>query len=537
MIRKYYTKDTNSGDLSEVSKIISDKNSDMNNSNNYKRSTKAIQKQTVYVSKELNVNKSFLNKVFNNCVDVIIREINIASNPQYPAFIIYIANLTPIELVEECVIERLIRYQFAENADFNNINYYEGLLGVGKEDTYNDMDKVIDSILQGNLILFVNGISRSIAVTLKNPPNRSVEKSDTELSLRGPKESLNESIAVNLALIRKRMKNKYLKTERIKVGTNTQTDITIIYLENIANDKIVNEVRTRIKKIRTDAIYDSNDLQEFIGDARKSMFPTAFITEKPDTVISKLLEGRVAIITDGSPSAITVPAVFMEFLQVGEDYYIRYIPTTFNRWIRYFLFLVSILLPGFYVAIITFHQELLPTALLITVIKGRSNVPFPTLLETLVMVFAFDALREAGLRMPRALGQAISIVGALVLGEAAVSAGLVSELIVIVVAFTGISSFTLGYPEMYMSILVPRYIFVLLGGTLGLLGLNCGMIALLINFTSKRSFGVPYMAPIMPMVKDELDDAVIRSPMPDMKNRPKIMTWAHSIRKHKTNKN
>lgn len=493
--------------------------------------------QPVYISKDLKTNRDFLDSIFTNCSDVVIREITIASNSEYPAFLIYIANLTATDLIEKSILVKLTNYPYGGTLSLSDIKYYQSLLAVGESDTYEDMNKAVDSVLQGNIVLFVQGINKCITASLKKPPGRSVEKPDTELSLRGPKEALNESVDINIALIRKRLRNRYLKTERIRLGINTNTSILISYLENIANPKIVNEVKNRIKEVNTDAIFDSNDLQEFIGDSRKSIFPAAFITEKPDTIVSKLLEGRIAIITDGSPTAITVPAVFMEFLQVGEDYYLRYIPTTFNRWLRYFLFFVSILLPGFYVAIITFHQELIPTSLLITIIKGRSNVPFPTLLETLSMVFAFDALREAGLRMPRALGQAISIVGALVLGEAAVSAGLVSELMVIVVAFTGISSFTLAYPEMYMSIVIPRYIFIILGGSLGLLGLICGLIMMLINLTSKRSFGVPYMAPIMPIVMDSLDDAIIRSPIPDMKTRPKIMTWMESVRRQKRTKN
>lgn len=513
---------------------VNDNNCSMSNSTNVINNQ---QNQTVYVSKDLKTNRDFLDSIFINCSDILIREINIASKPEYPAFLIYIANLTATELIEKSIITKLTNYPFGGTLNLSDIKYYQSLFGVGGSDTYEEMNKVIDSILHGNIVLFVQDINKCITASLKNPPGRAVEKPDTELSLRGPKEALTESVDINIALIRKRLRNKYLKTERIRLGTNTETNLVICYLENVANPKIVNEVRTRIKEVNTDAIFDSNDLQEFIGDGRKSMFPSAFITEKPDTIVSKLVEGRIAIITDGSPTAITVPAIFMEFLQVGEDYYLRYIPTTFNRWLRYFLFFVSILLPGFYVAIITFHQELLPTSLLITIIKGRSNVPFPTLLETLAMVFAFDALREAGLRMPRALGQAISIVGALVLGEAAVSAGLVSELMVIVVAFTGISSFTLAYPEMYMSILIPRYIFIILGGTLGLLGLICGLIMLLINLTAKRSFGVPFMAPIMPIVIDSLDDAIVRSPMPDMKTRPKIMTWVNSVRRRKRTKN
>lgn len=509
-------------------------------SNNYNNSSCDInskQKQPIYVSSILDINKNTLKNIFNNCEDVIIREINIASNCKYPAFAVYIANLTPSELIEKFIVNKLTELHFVENSDLNDTKYYENLFGVGKSDTFEDMNEVIDLVLEGTIALFIDGINKSITINLKNPPGRSIDKPDTELSLRGPKEALTESADVNIALIRKRLKNRYLKIEKTRLGTNTKTDIIIAYLENIANPKIVSEVKNRINQVNTDSIFDSNDLQEYISDTRKGIFPTTFTTERPDSVVSKLLEGRIAIITDGSSCAITAPAVFLEFLQVSEDYYLRYIPTTVNRWIRYFLFFISILLPGFYVAIITFHQELIPTSLLITIIKGRSNVPFPTLLETISMVFAFDALREAGLRMPRALGQAISIVGALVLGEAAVSAGLVSELMVIVVAFTGISSFTLGYPEMYMSISVPRYIFVILGGTLGLLGLNCGLIALIINFTAKRSFGVPYMAPLMPLVKDELDDAIIRAPIPSMKNRPKIMTWVRSIRRKKRPKN
>ncbi|HEY8804292.1 MAG TPA: spore germination protein, partial [Clostridium sp.] len=251
----------------------------------------------------------------------------------------------------------------------------------------------------------------------------------------------------------------------------------------------------------------------YIEDEPASNFPTVYSTEKPDVIAGKLLEGRVAILTDGTPIVLTVPSFFIEFFLNNEDYYLKFIAATFNRWIRYVAFVIATILPGFYVAITTFHPELIPTALIVTLIKTRSGVPYPALVECLLMLSAFELLREAGVRMPRALGQAISVVGALVLGQAAVEAGLVSTSMVIVISLTALSSFALPSTDMSLALTYPRLIFVVIGGILGLVGLICGMIIMLLRLTSLRSYGVPYLSPLAPIQGKKLSDIFIRSPL------------------------
>lgn len=485
------------------------------------------------ISKKLKENIKYMNDMFSDCYDVKIRVLNIASNSKIPALLVYISNLTPDNIIEESVIKKLTSPLPQDIIDEENINieYLGRLLGIEGGNTYNDINDTIDAVLDGSLVLFLNGSNISIAVNLKSPPSRSIERPEEEISLRGPREAFIESIAINTCLIRKKIKSRYLKMEHMTIGKQTKTDIVICYLSNIANPKIVGEVKQRLGRIDIDSVLDANYIDEYIADEPYGIFPTIFRTEKPDIASSKLLGGRVLILVDGTPQVISTPSVFIEFLTVGEDYYLKFIPTSINRWVRYILFFVSILLPGFYVSLLTFHQELIPTGLLITIVKSRGNIPFPALAEAFITVFIFDAIREAGLRMPKNLGQAISIVGGLVLGEAAVGAGLISELMVIVVAFTGISSFVVPYPEMQVSIIAPRLIFLILGGTLGLLGLNCGLIIMVCKLISKRSFGVPFMSPVFPLVISELDDMLMRAPLPTMNNRSKMLTWKKSTRR------
>ncbi|SHE34036.1 spore germination protein KA [Caldanaerobius fijiensis DSM 17918] len=485
----------------------------------------------VNIAKNLDDNEKYIKTIFDKCSDIVIRKFNIANNPNYKAALIYIDGMIQQNIIEESIIKRLTNKNADHTYNPGSEKYSKYLLGIKDEDIYEKMDNAIEAILNGNPVLFINGISKALNVNLKNPPGRNIEEPTTETVVRGSREGFSESIRINTCLLRKKIKNVNLKMECLKIGKQTKTDVVISYLANIANHKIVNEVKERLSKIDIDSVLDSNFIEEYIDDHPLSFFPTIFRTEKPDVAAGKLLEGRIAIIVDGTPTVLTVPAIFAEFIQTGEDYYMRFIPATLNRWLRYFSFFLSLTLPGFYVALVTFHQELVPTSLVVTIIKARAGVPLPSLWECFMMLLAYEILREAGVRMPRAVGQAVSVVGALVLGQAAVEAGLVSTPMVIVTALTGIASFTIPSPEMNMALTYPRFILLFLGGTLGILGLTCGLLIMLMNLISMRSFGVPYMGPIVPLIMEELPDIAIRAPLWSTIRRPKLITWKRDNRR------
>ncbi|MCB2292777.1 spore germination protein [Clostridium algoriphilum] len=465
------------------------------------------------VSNRLKENSNNINNIFEKSTDLIIREFKIASNEKFGAILVYIDNMIETIIFEESIIERLINKKVEYSYPPNSKEYSQYLLGISDNNIYQDLSRVVDSILDGKVALFVDGINEAIIIDINNPPGRNVEEPQSETVLRGPREGFTESISSNITLLRKKIKSTNLKMEEFRVGTETKTKVIIVYLSNIVNPKIVNEVKERINKIDIDFVLESNYIKEYIGDEPSSNFPTVYSTEKPDVIAGKLLEGRVAILTDGTPIVLTVPSLFTEFFLNNEDYYLKFVAATFNRWIRYIAFVISTTLPGFYVAITTFHPELIPTPLIVTLIKTRAGVPYSALVECILMLSVYELLREAGVRMPRALGQTISVVGALVLGQAAVEAGLASTAMVIVIALTALSSFALPSTDMSLALTYPRAIFLLLGGALGFVGLTCGMIILLLRLTSLRSYGVPYLIPMAPIQGKRLLDIFIRRPL------------------------
>ncbi|GIM27627.1 spore germination protein [Clostridium polyendosporum] len=515
-------------DLIKTMFSLSDENSKKKTIN---ETAKVPKDENIKISHILEENKQYIKNIFENCSDLIIRELKITNNPEFSAMLVYIDNMIQTNLIEQSIIEKLTKENQEKTYTPNSKDYSKYLLGIRDNDIYIDMDKIIDSILSGKLILFIDKVNEALVINVNNPPGRNIEEPEVESVIRGPREGFTESIATNKVLIRKKIKNTNLKMESMKIGRETKTDIAIAYLSNIANHDIVREVRKRLNKIDIDAVLGASYIKEYIEDDPTSGFPTIFSTEKPDVVAGKLLEGRIAIIIDGTPVVIIMPSLFIEFMITNEDFYLKFIPSTINRWIRYLSFIICLTLPGTYVAITTFHQEFIPTPLLVTFIKARSGVPYPALFECFLMLLAYEILREAGVRIPRAVGQAISVVGAVVLGQAAVEAGLASTPMVIVIAATAISSFAIPSTDMYTATTFPRFIFLLLGGTLGLLGVTSGAILLFIKLISMRSFGVPYMAPLAPVVTNELPDLFMRRPLWAKFKRSWLITGTHSIRR------
>ncbi|ANS74252.1 hypothetical protein AWM70_06365 [Paenibacillus yonginensis] len=357
-------------------------------------------------------------------------------------------------------------------------------------------------------------------ISLRKSEQRAIEEPGTEMAIRGPRDGFVESLRTNATLLRRRLPTPDLKMEVMQVGRLSKTQVMIVYLDSVVMPGLTEEIKKRISRIDIDAVLDSHYIEEMITDSALSIFPLMLNTERPDKVTAAVLEGRAAILVDNTPFALIAPSVVADSIQTREDYYQNYLVATALRWLRMWLHFSALVFPSIYVALSTFHQEMIPTSLLLSIASSREDVPFPAIVEALLMEAAFEGLREAGIRLPRAVGQAVSIVGALVIGEAAVQAGIVSATLVIVVSFTGIASFVFPLYNQGMAIRVLRFPMILLAGFLGLYGIFLGLLVLMIHLCKLRSFGVPYLSPIAPLHVRDLKDLFIRIPLWGVKHRP-----------------
>lgn len=396
-------------------------------------------------------------------------------------------------------------------------NYF---LSYRKSEEGFEFDTLFTNLLSGKIILLIDGYDRFISIDIYSTESRSVEEPTTQSIIRGPKEGFIEKIDVNISLVRKRLKTKDLRVESFTLGSVTNTKISLMYIDKIAKKDIVDEIKRRLNKIKIDAILDSGNIEELISDDKYSIFPELLNSEKPDSVAANLLEGKAAIFVDGSPYVLTAPALFIEFLQVSEDYYHHFLVSTFIRTIRYTAAFLTLFVPAAFISLITFHQEMIPTPLLISIAAQREGVPSPAFIEAVMMEGVFEILREAGIRMPRVIGPAISIVGALVLGQAAVEAGIVSAFMVIIVSITAISSFAIPNYSLANAVRIIRFVLMVLAGVFGLYGVFMGFIAIILHLCKLKSIGIPYMLPIAPKTKYATKDTIIRYPLWLNKTRP-----------------
>lgn len=393
-----------------------------------------------------------------------------------------------------------------------------------------DNETIYQEVFSGNTILLLDGIDQYLILNTIGPDGRSITESTSQTIIRGPKEAFTEKLTVNITLIRRIIKDKSLKIEKMSIGDLTKTDVAILYLDQIAKEAMLNEVRTRLKNIKVDSILDSGYIEEYIKDDPNSIFPTILNSERPDAVAGNLLEGKIAILVDGSPYVLTVPAFFIDFMQVSEDYYHHYIISSFIRLLRYVALILTLIVPAFYIALTTFHQEMIPTTLLVSIAAQREGVPFPAFVETFFMEIIFEILREAGIRMPRAVGSAISIVGALVLGQAAVQAGIISAFIVIIVSITAITSFAIPNYEMSNAVRLIRFGFMILSTCFGLFGVFIGLVLLTLHLSKLKSLGISYMTPLAPANVWENKDALVRFPLWKMRYRPRMISKSKTPR-------
>lgn len=480
------------------------------------------------LSPDLPTNLQYIKKILNNCSDLIDREFVFAQNEQIRLALVYIDGLTDKRQVSEHIMKAL-SLEVPETLDGQQITQAQALefikrrgLCINQIKETGKLQDVIHAILSGNTVLLVDGHSTAIINGTSTFKLRAISEPEAEPTVRGPRESFVESLQVNISLIRRIIKSPMLKTETFSLGKVTNTDVVIIYLEGIVNDKLVAEVRSRLQKIKVDAVLESCYIEELIEDNSWSPFPTINHTERPDRVAAMLLEGRVAILIDGTPFVLTAPTLFIESIHTPEDHYERFMYSSAVRLVRFLSMILSFQLPSLYIAVVSFHSEMLPTSLLLSFAAQREMIPFPVFVEVFIIELAFEVLREAGIRLPRPVGQAVSIVGALVIGEAAVRAGLVAAITVIIVAFTGITSFVFSY-NLSSSFRMLRFLLMILAATLGMFGFVCGIAVIGIHLCTLRSFGVPYLSPLAPTSTVDLKDTILRTPRWSMFSRPRLI--------------
>jgi spore germination protein KA len=478
--------------------------------------------EKLVVSSSLESNKYYVEQIYSlpKNKDIILREFYLALDSPLKAFMLFIDGLAEKEIINNSILKPLMVLLDGVQIEGNEIATYikEHLLPGHDVQVLEEYRQILDFVNYGNTAIFVEGCAQCLVVETKGWDKRSVDKPEVEQVIMGPHEAFNETLRSNTALIRKALRNENLITEMVKVGARNKIDVAIMYLEDLTNPQLVKEVKRRIISIKTDYVGVSGVLEQFIEDEPFRLSPQILTTERPDRVVSFLVEGYVTVIVDGAPQALIVPVTLFSLLHSSEDYYLRLPYGNFLRILRVLALFITILTPGIYVAIVTFHQEMIPTELLLAIAASRATVPFPTIFEVFAMEFAFELIREAGVRVPGVIGNTIGIVGALILGQAAVQAGIVSPILIIVIAITGLASFAIPNYSLSFSFRGRRFIFTVLAASFGFFGIAGGLFFFLITLVNMKSFGVPFLAPISPKIKTG-PDVVWRGPVWSMEER------------------
>ncbi|UNK20982.1 spore germination protein [Paenibacillus sp. N3/727] len=395
----------------------------------------------------------------------------------------------------------------------------EEILIAMRADKHGDLEKVIDLLVNGYAVLFIEGMEECFVIEVRSSHVRSITEPNNEKVVEGSHEGFVENVLINLQLVRKHIENRNLVVKRYKLGNETKSEVVIVYLQNLANPKLIEEVDQRIRNIDADNITSSEFIEEYIEDKSFSPFPQLLHTERPDRVVANLLEGRVALLAEGSPTALIMPVTFFAFYQSPDDYSFRSLQASFIRFIRVFSFIIAIGLPAYYIAVVSFHYEVIPQDLLMPVKSSVEHIPYPPILEALFMELTIELLREAGIRLPGPVGQTIGIVGGLVIGDSVVKVGMVSNAMIIVVALTAIASFVVPSHEMSASVRMLRFPVMVAASLFGFFGIVYSLMIIVIHLCKLESFGTPYFSPAAPFRWKDWKDTIIRLPQWMLKQR------------------
>ena len=478
------------------------------------------------ISADIQVNIDSLKVLLNRCSDAVIREFTLGRESNTRCVLLYFDGISDKAEIEEHLLKRLLQELDSWDEPQEELNCLQTIksrvLSLSQLSYINTLEEVCYHLNSGDAVLLLDGSNQGLAAGTRFWESRGIQTPENELTIQGPKDSFSETLRYNTALIRRRLKTTQLKTEILIIGRLSKTDVLLSYIEDIAPHSMVELVKERLLKIKLDGILDSGYLEEFLADSKWTIFSQVEYTERPDRACAHLLEGGVAIMVDGSPMALLAPISFPQFMISSEDYYQNFVAGSIYRLLRFLAFFAALLLPSLYVAIISYHHEMIPSTLYLTIASTREGVPFPAVIEALLLELTFELLREAGLRLPRAIGPAVSIVGALIIGDAAVKAGLVSSLMVVVVAFTGISSFVIPAYNASVIIRISRFGILIAAGLMGLPGVIMALLLMLIRMENIKSLGKPYLSPLSPINTAQLSDVLLRRPWPMSVQRPHL---------------
>lgn len=474
--------------------------------------------QNIFVSRDLDENVTMIKKITLGSFDVTTRLFTTAGGVRM--CVAFIDGLVNKVTIQENVIRPCVEAKYRlKDVNVDSIkNVLEDILSAGdvKEEPF--LNKGIRMVMYGGTLLLMDGQAKGLNIETRGWQNRGIQQANNQKSVRGPQEAFTETLLFNAGLLRRKIRSEKLKMEVVNVGSCSHTDVCITFMDGIADSGLVSTVRGRIQKIRdVDYLTDSGQLEQLIEDKPSSLFGTIGVNEKPDIVAAKLMEGRIAILVDGSPFVLTVPMLFIESFHSVEDYYSRPFYANVLRVLRVCSYIITLLLPAVYIALVNFHQEMIPDKLLYTIITAKEGIPIPSFLEMVLMLVLYEIIREAVLRLPTVLGSTIGIVGGLIIGQAAIAAGIVGGPVVVVAAITFITSAVMN-PALD-SVVILRFILFVLAGVMGIFGILLGLFGLFVHLCSLESFGVPYLMPMSPVNRKGLRDAVARFPILDIIQR------------------
>lgn len=493
-----------------------------------------MQKQLV--SKRIEENEKAIKEAFFDCDDLKLRKLCFGKEDSVRGMVCYIEVNAGNNLIN--VVGRMLSYLESLPQEQMIETVKGNAFALSDADPYIDMKDAIRGILIGDAVLFIDGVDVALKMPDQGYPKMGISKSEEEKVVRGSDESFSESEKANTALIRKRIRNTSLKVKEFQVGVRSFTNVAIVYMEDLAEASLVEEIHQRLTAYDIDGVMDSGVMEQLAEDSWISPFPQFQSTRRPDRAAMEVLNGKVVVLVDNSPVALLLPTDINSFLKTTDDYYNRFYMATFARVVRYVAAFFALTLPGLYLAVTNFHTQILPTPLLLSFSQARAGVPFPAALEVLLMELSFELIREAGVRLPGTMGNTIGIVGGLIIGQAAVEANLVSPIVVIVVAFTALCSFAIPNEEFAFSFRILKFLLIALSSWFGFFGFLTGLFLVLVHMASLKSFDVPYLTPYVGAqlngYQDE-KDSLVRFPLRMLWKRPLYARESERVKLRKKN--
>lgn len=457
-----------------------------------------------------------LNASFKDCPDIIIKEVRLKDMRK--GCFIFIKGFVDTDLLQRDFIRPLLEIDYGVVTKYNITDSIPSL----NTSLCYEVNNTVTSVLEGKTVFLADGINFAIVCDLMKTEKRAISEPDGEKNVRSPHDGFIESLDTNTIILRKKIKNSNLKFKHIVLGNITNQHLKVAYIEGIANPELINILYNKVSEINTDGILSAGQIEQYITDNKYSPFPQYIATERPDKVVAALLEGRIAVMIDGTPFVLIAPVSIFSFFQAGDDFSSNWIIGTFMRLIRIIGIIIALTLPALYVSVTSFQYYLVPLNMLVQLAQSRVKVAFPPIVEALLMETTIEMLREASIRLPSFIGATIGVVGGIIIGQAAVNAGIVSNVFVITVGITAIASYVLPSYEFGLTIRLLRFAFILISAFFGIVGLSAGISIMVIHLLALESLGQPYLMPLFPLKLNDIKDTIVRMPVQFMKTRPNI---------------